>query len=277
MARSAAEKGDPRRGELIYRRPALACIACHAIGGAGGKVGPDMTSIGASAPMDYLIESVVNPGAKIKEGYHSVIIQTKEGISITGQLLRSSGGTSVVRDGAGKEITVADANVATKTDAGSLMPGNLIGSLTPQETDDLFKFLSSLGKPGEFSAGDSKAPKIYAILSATPENTEAAIKGDPKLPWAIMTATVNGSLLAQDLANTKNPIIATKIQLTEPTTLTITFPENFKPTGFWINGKPAETGTAALPAGIHTLVLRAETLPDRFRLQSASGTFLPEW
>jgi putative heme-binding domain-containing protein len=277
MATSAAEKGDARRGELIYRRPALACIACHAIGGAGGKVGPDMTSIGASAPMDYLIESVVNPGAKIKEGYHSVVIQTKDGQSFTGQLLRSSGGTSVVRDGAGKEITVADANIASRTDAGSLMPGNLIGSLTPQETDDLFKFLSSLGKPGEFSAADSKAPKIYAILAATPENTEAAIKGDPKLPWAIVNATVNGSLLTQDLANTKNPIIATKIQLTEPTTLTITLPENFKPTGFWINGQPAETGTAALPAGIHTLVIRAENFPDRFRLQSPSGTFLPEW
>ena len=277
MAASAAEKGDARRGELIYRRPALACTACHAIGGAGGKVGPDMGSIGASAPLDYLIESVMNPGAKIKEGYHSVIIQTKDGQSITGQLLRSSGGTSVIRDGAGKEITVADANIASKTDAGSLMPGNLIGALTPQETDDLFKFLSSLGKPGEFSAGDSKAPKIYAILAATPENTESATQGDPKLPWSIVNATVNGSLLAQDLGNTKNPIIATKIQLTEPTTLTITFPENFKPTGFWINGKPAETGTTALPAGIHTLVLRAEHFPEAFRLQSKSGTFLPEW
>jgi hypothetical protein len=277
MAKSAAEKGDARRGELIYRRPALACTACHAIGGAGGKVGPDMTSIGASAPMDYLIESVVNPGAKIKEGYHSVIIQTKDGKSITGQLLRSSGGSSVIRDGSGAEITLADSMIATKTDAGSLMPGNLIGSLTPQETDDLFKFLSSLGKPGEFSASDSKAPKVYAILSATPENTNAAIKGDRKLPWLPVNATVNGSLLTQDLASSKNPIIATKIQLTEPTTLTITFPENFKPTGFWINGKPAENGTAALPAGIHTLVLRAETFPEAFRLQSKSGTFLPEW
>ncbi len=277
MAKSAAEKGDARRGELIYRRPALACTACHAIGGAGGKVGPDMTSIGASAPMDYLIESVVNPGAKIKEGYHSVIIQTKDGQSITGQLLRSSGGSSVIRDGSGAEITLADAMIASKTDAGSLMPGNLIGSLTPQEKDDLFKFLSSLGKPGEFSASDSKAPKVYAIMAGTPENTDAAIKGDPKLPWFTVNATVNGSLLAQDLANTKSPIIATKIQLTEPTTLTITFPENFKPTGFWINGKPAETGATALPAGIYTLVLRAENFPEAFRLQSPSGTFLPEW
>jgi putative heme-binding domain-containing protein len=277
MAKSAFEKGDARRGELIYRRPALACTACHAIGGAGGKVGPDMTSIGASAPMDYLIESVVNPGAKIKEGYHSVIIQTKDGKSITGQLIQSSGSSSVIRDGSGAEITIADSMIATKTDAGSLMPGNLINSLTPQETDDLFKFLSSLGKPGEFSASDSKAPKVYAILSATPENINAATQGDPKLPWFPVNATVNGSLLTQDLANMSNPLIATKIQLTEPTTLTITFPENFKPTGFWINGKPTETGTAALPAGIHTLVVRAEQFPDRFRLQSPSGTFLPEW
>ena len=277
MAKSAAEKGDARRGELIYRRAALACTACHAIGGAGGKVGPDMTSIGASAPLDYLIESVVNPGAKIKEGYHSVIIQTKDGKSITGQLIRSSGGSSVIRDGAGKEINIADTMIATKTDAGSLMPGNLIGSLNPQETNDLFKFLSSLGKPGEFSASDSKAPKVYAILSATPENTDAATKGDPKLPWSTVNATVNGSLLAKDLASTKNPIIATKIQLTEPSSLTITFPENFKHTGFWINGKPTETGTIKLPPGIHTLVLRVENFPDRFRLQSASGTFLPEW
>lgn len=277
MAASAAAKGDPHRGELIFRRPALACTACHAIGGAGGKVGPDMTSIGASAPMDYLIESVVNPGAKIKEGYHSLIIETKDGKAIMGQLVRSSGGSLVVRDGSGTEVTIAESMVAKKTDGGSLMPGNLINSLTPQETDDLFKFLSSLGKPGEFSSNESKAPKVYAILSATPENTAAASKGDPKLPWSPVNATVNGSLLAQDLASTKNPIIATKIQLTEPTELTLTFPENFKPTGVWINGSPAGTGATALPPGIHTIAISSGSFPDRFRIQSASGTFLPEW
>ncbi|MFN7342368.1 MAG: hypothetical protein ACK5TA_03420, partial [bacterium] len=38
LAKLAAEKGDAVRGETIYRQPALACMACHAIGGAGGKV-----------------------------------------------------------------------------------------------------------------------------------------------------------------------------------------------------------------------------------------------
>ncbi len=64
-----SDKGDPHRGEEIYRRRELACATCHAIGGVGGKVGPDMTSLGASAPIDYIIESLFIPNAKIKEGF----------------------------------------------------------------------------------------------------------------------------------------------------------------------------------------------------------------
>jgi putative heme-binding domain-containing protein len=55
----------------------MACVTCHAIGGVGGKVGPDYTSIGGSAPVDYLVESMLFPNRKIKEGYHSVLIETR--------------------------------------------------------------------------------------------------------------------------------------------------------------------------------------------------------
>jgi putative heme-binding domain-containing protein len=281
MAASATAKGDPQRGELIYRRPALACTACHAIGGAGGKVGPDMTSIGASAPLDYLVESVVNPGAKIKEGYHSVVIETKDGKSIMGQLVRSSGGTSVIRDGAGAEITIADEMVAKKTDGGSLMPGNLINSLNQQETDDLFSFLSNLGKPGEFSSNESKAPKVYAVIGATPENMGAASKGDPALPWVPVNATVNGRLLPEDFRTTKpgkgQAMIATKLQLATPAIVKLTFTDGFKPAQLFINGKPIGSGTADLPAGIHTIVFSTENPRQPIRIQSKTGTFLPEW
>ena len=49
----------PRRG--IFRRKDMVCLKCHAIAGAGGQVGPDLTSIGASAQVDYLIESILLP------------------------------------------------------------------------------------------------------------------------------------------------------------------------------------------------------------------------
>ena len=54
-------RGDAARGEQVYRRKEATCLACHAIAGAGGQVGPDMTSIGASAQVDYLVESMLIP------------------------------------------------------------------------------------------------------------------------------------------------------------------------------------------------------------------------
>src|SRR5439155_25199796 len=65
IAASVASQGDPARGEKVFRRTELGCLTCHAIGGVGGKVGPDLTSIGASAPVDYLVESIFYPNRKI--------------------------------------------------------------------------------------------------------------------------------------------------------------------------------------------------------------------
>jgi len=90
MAREALAKGDAARGEHFYRRSELACVACHAIGGAGGKLGPDLTSIGASAPPDYLVEALLYPNAKIKEGYHSVLLSTSDGQEHNGMITRVS-------------------------------------------------------------------------------------------------------------------------------------------------------------------------------------------
>ena len=53
--------------------------------GVWGQVGPDLTSIGASAPTDYLVESFAHmPNAKIKEGYHSVIVETRDEAEYSG-------------------------------------------------------------------------------------------------------------------------------------------------------------------------------------------------
>ena len=278
---ASAKNGDPHRGELIYRQPALACTACHAIAGVGGKTGPDLTSIGASAPLDYLVESIVKPGAKVKEGYHSVIIETKDGKSINGRLIRASEGSTVIRDAADNETIVPDSMIARQTDAGSLMPGGLIDSLKPRQTADLFAFLSNLGKPGDFSANDSNSPKVYAVTARTPKTMDAAAKGDPSLRWIPINATVNGTLLAEDIWNAKlaggGTMIGTRLQLASPETVTITFADGFKATELYINGKPATTGIAELPAGIHSIVLRVDRVHGPLRMITNTGTFLPEW
>ena len=49
LIHEVAELGDPVRGEEIYRLESQACQQCHAIGGAGGRFGPDLSGIGSSA------------------------------------------------------------------------------------------------------------------------------------------------------------------------------------------------------------------------------------
>src|SRR5262249_15508976 len=97
LAATASADGDPVRGENIFRRTALSCTSCHAIGGVGGKVGPDLTSIGASSPVDYLIESVLYPNRKIKEGYHSIMVETKDGLEYSGVLVSENTDQLVLR------------------------------------------------------------------------------------------------------------------------------------------------------------------------------------
>ncbi|MCW1883587.1 GDSL-type esterase/lipase family protein [Luteolibacter flavescens] len=280
IAEMAAAKGDAARGELIYRRPMLACAACHALGGAGGKVGPDMTSIGASAPLDYLVESVVLPGVKVKEGYHAVVIETRDGRTIMGRLLKSGGGQTVIADSVGQEITLADDAILKRTDSGSLMPAGLTASLTEQEQADLYKFLSQLGKPGDYDATKSRAPRVWALLAATDAlPAGAAEKGDASLPWMSITGTVNGRLLASEaapmLGDAKEVFAATRIEFASSTDISLKLPANVK--GAWIDGTPVKDGKATLSPGKHVIVVRYQPDGADFRYEASAGTFLPAW
>src|SRR5204863_4332099 len=107
LARTASQEGDPARGERVFRRKEMGCVLCHSIGGVGGKVGPDLTSIGASAQVDYLIESILYPNRKIKEGYNSVIVETKDGSEYSGVVVRENSATVVLRDATDKEVSIA--------------------------------------------------------------------------------------------------------------------------------------------------------------------------
>ena len=49
LVRDVGSQGSAERGEAVFRRAEQQCLKCHAIAGAGGRVGPDLVSIGASA------------------------------------------------------------------------------------------------------------------------------------------------------------------------------------------------------------------------------------
>ena len=57
----------------------------------------------------------------------------------------------------------------------------------------------------------------------------------------------------------------TKLQLANETTVSLLFPDGFKPTAIWIDGNEATNGKATLSAGEHKIVIRCapQNLPLR--------------
>jgi putative heme-binding domain-containing protein len=203
LAAEALKSGDPARGELVYRRKELQCLACHAIAGAGGQVGPDMTSIGASAQPDYLVESLLLPAKAVKEGYHAIRVITNEDRVFLGIKVRETDGLLVLRTAEDKEVTIPVKDIAERGEAKSLMPEGLTDTLTRQEFADLVAFLSTLGKVGTpYAANKARLVRRWQVLDPTPQDLDAfrrgnlALAADPlnTFRWQSAYSKVSGEL-----------------------------------------------------------------------------------
>lgn len=213
MIARVKKEGDPHRGETIYRRSSMQCIACHAIGPVGSPIGPNLVSIGASAPIDYLITSMLNPNDKIKEGYHTTSVIEKNGDAHTGGLINEGREEVILRDFSGKQIRIARKDIKTVSISPvSMMPAGLTANLREDEFIDLIKFLSELGKEGEFKTEPLQLIRKWKILQ--PHNKEldeskhlgASIFAEPSdnFLWKPHFSRVNGELLPTELPKVKD-------------------------------------------------------------------------
>ena len=67
--------GDPKRGEeLFLTSPTAACASCHTVGGKGGSVGPILDGIAVRATKEYILESLMEPNAKLAKGFETLSI-----------------------------------------------------------------------------------------------------------------------------------------------------------------------------------------------------------
>jgi len=281
------KNGDPARGEAIYRRKELGCMVCHAIGGAGGRVGPDLTSIGASAQVDYLVESVLSPNKKVKEGYHSIQVTTRDGQDLSGVPVRETTEELVLRDATNKEISIPKKNIETKKIGGSIMPGGLVDFLSESERLDLFRFLSELGKPGAFDATKGHAARVWRVNPST-ASPEEILKSDVAgSPWIPVYSTLSGALLKTDLETelslgARHDVFFAATRFQTPTAGPVKLRlHGLNSPKAWVDGKPVGGNaemTTELPAGTHTFLVKLDPtqLPEQLRLETTDGSFLVE-
>jgi putative heme-binding domain-containing protein len=209
MVEKVKKNGDPVRGEAVYRRQQLLCMTCHAIGESGGILGPNLVSIGASAPVDYLIESLLEPSKKIKEGYHMIIVSKKDGGVVSGGLVNDGADELTIRDPANQTVKVAKSVVASRQMSPvSMMPAGLTASLREDEFVDLVRFLSELGREGAFKTQPNRYVRTWKVMSKMEQKDIDHVRhvgsfalNDEKhpYPWMPSFSQVNGDLPLADL------------------------------------------------------------------------------
>lgn len=197
---------DPAKGENIFRE--LACGSCHAIGGAGGVIGPDLSSLGANAPTDYIIDGILKPSEDIKDGYELNRVARNDGSIVSGYIVRETSSELVLRDITGTEVSIPQNSIEShETVPGSLMPAGLTSELEREEFIDLVGYLSKLGESGEFRVPNASLVRHWDVL----EDDETTIKNirqtgieytlqeNAEINWQPAYSKVSGALPVEEL------------------------------------------------------------------------------
>ena len=196
------KEGDPAKGEAIFRRPDLNCLKCHAVGDAGGLVGPNMLSLGATAQLDYIVDSMLIPSKNIKEGYQTIVVQTTDGKVLSGVKLRQSTTDLIIRDAEDREVRIPLNQIEEQGNGTSLMPTGLADRLTESEFRDLVAFLGALGRVSEYTVKpelimrrwEVMLPTQPAAFAITRTSLKTSAQDLPDFKWQTIYSTVGGKV-----------------------------------------------------------------------------------
>ncbi len=136
--------GSAQRGrEVVFQSAAGQCTRCHAVGGPGADVGPDLSRVGAALTREQLLEALLTPSARLAPGYGIVSLELRGGQRVVGMLRGETAAELVVESAPGRRQRIATREVARRTNAASPMPA--MGTLLkPREIRDVVEYLSTL-------------------------------------------------------------------------------------------------------------------------------------
>ncbi|MHA3773935.1 DUF7133 domain-containing protein [Verrucomicrobiota bacterium sgz303538] len=136
--------GNREAGEKLFKEHAVAqCFRCHKVKGSGGDAGPELTKVASRKDREYILESILNPNAKIADGFQMVMITTKKGDLVAGMLKAETPTELTLQVPGAEPVKVATADIAKRETAPSGMPP--VGEmLTKREVRDIVEYVSSL-------------------------------------------------------------------------------------------------------------------------------------
>jgi putative heme-binding domain-containing protein len=267
------EKGDPARGERIFRRADLNCMRCHSVSRAGGQVGPDLSAVGGSSPVDYIVNSILNPNLAVKEQFVTRVFETMDGKVLLGIVIDRDESRVRVRDAQGQTVVIATADIEEEAPGSSMMPTGLTKFLTHKELLDLMRFIAELGRPGAYGVRTTPSIQRWRVLAQPPveltaevphlEHIRQFVLGSEPDAWRSMYAKVGGVVPLEELRKGNQPTVAIlrgELQVSEPGKVAVNV-QTTETVQVWVDGEAfgdRRQFDVALERGLHQIIVRVE-------------------
>jgi cytochrome c oxidase cbb3-type subunit 3 len=148
--------GNATHGKELFYGDAN-CSLCHTVAGKGGRLGPDLTSVGGSRTREAIIDSVRNPSRRLAWGlteatkefpqeYESITVVTADGKEIKGVSLNEDSFSVQMMD-AGENIYLLEKDKlrSFQKSRESMMPKYAADGLSDKDLEDIVAYLVNEG------------------------------------------------------------------------------------------------------------------------------------
>lgn len=138
--------GDAGSGKRIFNMESLQCVKCHTVDDRGGELGPPLDDIGLKYKTSAdLLKTIKSPSAKILPDYVMLVVVTNDGETMSGRVFSESNTELKLMGSDRKILTINFDDVESINESAvSMMPQDLLQSLSAQEAADLIAYLATL-------------------------------------------------------------------------------------------------------------------------------------
>lgn len=142
---AALEGGDAVAGRTIFREHVVAaCLRCHQIEGSGGEAGPSLDGLAARMDRRTILESIIEPNAKIAEGFQMTVFTLKDGTALAGAVKSETESTVVLQVPGSEPVTLEKSRIDRHDNVPSGMMPGLGLLLTHRQLRDIVEYCASL-------------------------------------------------------------------------------------------------------------------------------------
>ena len=156
--------GDQARGETLFFGTAR-CSTCHIVNGRGGRLGPELSTVGSARSRAYLVESIRQPAKQLTQirafggdglKYDTVTAITADGRTIVGVPMNEDTFTLQVMDQTERVHSFDKKSLKSlRHENRSLMPAYDAARLPDADLDNLVAYLQSLRSTASVRKGGS--------------------------------------------------------------------------------------------------------------------------